>query len=155
LLGRPLYYYIIFSFAYDYEQATHPRRAPSTTPPLVAGHAPKPVAFTTNAHGGSVNAVGTFTFDPIRRSLDYSVRVAGTPAASVYGISIDRITDAKKGPVIRVLARPGLANATGHLTLADAERRDLVDGKLALVVYTVDQPRGTIKAPLRPPQAAR
>jgi len=83
------------------------------------------------------------------------VRVAGAPAASVYGISIDRITDAKKGPVIRVLGRPGLANATGHLTLADAERRDLLDRKLALVVYTVDQPRGTITASLTPPQSAR
>ena len=154
-LGRPLSDARLVSFAYDYEQATHPRRAPSTTPPLVAGHAPKPVAFTATAHSGSVHAVGTFTFDPTRRSLDYSVRVAGAPAASVYGISIDRITDAKKGPVIRVLGRPGLANATGHLTLADAERRDLLDGKLALVVYTVDQPRGTITASLTPPQSAR
>jgi amidase len=154
-LGRPLSDARLVSFAYDYEQATRPRRPPSTTPPLVSGRAPKPIAFTTIARGGSVNATGTFSFDPTRRSLDYSVHVAGTSGGRIYSISIDRITDAKKGPVIRVLGRPGLADATGHLTLAHAERRDLLDGKLALVVYTIDQPRGTIKASLTPPQSAR
>ena len=91
-----------------------------------------------------------FSFDPTRRSFGYSVRVTGTPAANVYGISLDRVTDAKKGPVVRVLGRPGVANVAGQVKLADDERRDLVDGKLALVVYTVEQPRGTIKAALTP-----
>jgi hypothetical protein len=81
--------------------------------------------------------------------------VTGAPAASIYSISIDRVADAKKGPVIRVLGRPGVAQTSGVLKLGDAERRDLVDGKLALVVYTVDQPRGTIRAAMTPPQAAR
>jgi amidase len=155
LLGRPLSDARLVSFAYDYEQSTHPRRAPSTTPPLIAGRAPKPVPFITNAKAGPVNAVGTFSFDPTRRSLEYSVHVTGAPAASIYSISIDRVADAKKGPVIRVLGRPGVAQTSGVLKLGDAERRDLVDGKLALVVYTVDQPRGTIRAAMTPPQAAR
>jgi amidase len=155
LLGRPLSDARLVSFAYDYEQFTHPRRAPSTTPPLVGDHAPNPVAFTTNAKGGSANAVGTFTFDPTRRLLGYSVRVTGVPAASIYGISIDRLTDVKKGPVILVLGHPGVANATGHITLGEAERRDLVEGKLALVVYTVDEPHGTMRGAMTPPQVAR
>jgi amidase len=155
LLGRPLSDARLVSFAYDYEQSTHPRRAPSTTPPLIAGRAPKPVPFITNAKAGPVNAVGTFSFDPTRRSLEYSVHVTGAPAASIYSISIDRVADAKKGPVIRVLGRPGVAQTSGVLKLGDAERRDLVDGKLALVVYTVDQPRGTIRAAMTPPQAVR
>jgi amidase len=155
LLGRPLSDARLVSFAYDYEQSTHPRRAPSTTPPLIAGRAPKPVRFSTNAKAGPVNAVGTFSFDPTRRSLQYSVHVTGAPAASIYSISIDRVADAKKGPVVRVLGRPGVARTSGVLKLGDAERRDLVDGKLALVVYTVDQPRGTIRAAMTPPQAAR
>jgi amidase len=150
LLGRPLSDARLVSLAYDYEQFAHPRRAPSTTPPLVAGHAPKPVAFAATAHGGAVKAVGMFSFDPTRRSFGYSVRVTGTRAANVYGISLDRVTDAKKGPVVRVLGRPGVANVAGQVKLADDERRDLVDGKLALVVYTVEQPRGTIKAALTP-----
>jgi Asp-tRNA(Asn)/Glu-tRNA(Gln) amidotransferase A subunit family amidase len=158
MLGRPLADARLVSLAYDYEQSTHPRRAPSTTPPLVDGRAPKPIAFTTIARGGSVNASGTFSFDPTRRSFEYSVRVTGAPAVSIYGISIDRIGTTQKGPVVRVLGRPGVATATGRLTLGESDRRDLLDGKLALVVYTAEHPRGTIKAamtPPAPPQSAR
>jgi Asp-tRNA(Asn)/Glu-tRNA(Gln) amidotransferase A subunit family amidase len=155
LLGRPLADARLVSFAYDYEQSVHPRRPPSTTPPLVDGHAPKPIAFTTIAHSGSVDARGTFTFDPTRRSLDYSVRVDGAPAASIYGFSIDRVGTAQKGPIVRVLGRPGVSSATGKLTLGEVERRDLVDGKLALVVYTAGEPRGTIKAAMVLPAADR
>jgi hypothetical protein len=35
------------------------------------------------------------------------------------------------------------------------ERRDLLDGKLALVVYTIGQPRGTIRAAMMLPAADR
>jgi hypothetical protein len=156
LLGRPLADARLVSFAYDYEQSVHPRRAPSTTPPLVDGRAPKPVAFSANAHDGAVNARGTFSFDPTRRSLEYSVRVTGAPSAAIYGISIDRAgTTTQKGPVIRVLGRPGLATATGTLKLGEVERRDLLDGKLALVLYTASQPRGTIRAAMMLPAADR
>jgi len=154
LLGRPLADARLVSLAYDYEQSTHPRRAPSTTPPLVDGHAPRPIRFTTIARGGPVNARGTFSFDPTRRSFDYSVHVTGAPAARMYGISIDRTGTAQKGPVIRVLGRPGATSAAGRLTLGETERRDLLDGKLALVVYTAEQPRGTIKAAIVLPAAA-
>lgn len=155
LLGRPLADARLVSLAYDYEQFVHPRRAPSTTPPLVDGRAPKPVAFATTAQAGTVSARGTFSFDPTHRSFEYSVHVAGVPAGSVYGISIDRTGAAQKGPVIRVLGRPGATSATGRLTLGEAERRDLLDGKLALVVYTAEQPRGTIRAAMVPPAADR
>jgi hypothetical protein len=151
LLGRPLADARLVSFAYDYEQSVHPRRPPSTTPPLVGGHAPKPIAFTTTAHGGSVDARGTFTFDPTRRSLEYSVHVSGATAASIYGFSIDRVGTTQKGPVVRVLGRPGITSAAGILTLGEIERRDLLDGKLALVVYTAEQPHGTIKGAMTPP----
>jgi len=156
LLGRPLADARLVSFAYDYEQSVHPRRAPSTTPALVDGRAPRPIAFSARAHDGAVSARGTFSFDPTRRSLEYSVRVTGTPSAAIYGISIDRAgTTTQKGPVIRVLGRPGLANATGTLKLGEAERRDLLDGKLALVVYTAGQPRGTIRAAMMLPATDR
>ncbi len=151
LLGRPLADARLVALAYDYEQSSHPRRAPSTTPPLVGGRAPKPIAFTVNARGGVANAQGEFTFDPTRRALAYSVRVVGVPASSVYAVSLDRLDAAKKGPVMRAISGPGTARATGTLKLGEAERRDLVDGKLALVVYTTDQPQGTIRSALRLP----
>ncbi|MGH7551661.1 MAG: amidase, partial [Longimicrobiales bacterium] len=40
LLGRPLDDVKLVAYAFAYEQATHPRRPPALTPPLVAGRAP-------------------------------------------------------------------------------------------------------------------
>jgi hypothetical protein len=153
LLGRPLADARLVSLAYDYEQSTHPRRAPSTTPPLVNGRAPTPVAFNAATSLGTVAARGEFSFDPRRRTLAYAVRVSGVPPSRIYSVSIDRSAGAKKGPVIRAIGGPGTARATGTLKLGEAERRDLVDGKLALVVYTTDEPRGTIKVSMVLPDA--
>src|SRR6185503_1212136 len=88
LLGRALADARLVSLAYDYEQAVHPRRAPSTTPPLVDGRAPRPVVMTATIREGNLAARGDFAFDPTRRSLDYMVRVSGTPASSVFTISL-------------------------------------------------------------------
>jgi amidase len=152
LLGRPLADARLVSLAYDYEQSSHPRRAPSTTPPLIDGRAPKPVAFTATARGTAANARGEFSFDPTRRALAYSVNVSGVPASSVYAVSIDRVDGSRKGPVIRAISGPGTARASGTLKLGETERRDLLDRKLALVVYTTDQPQGTIRAAMQLPQ---
>jgi hypothetical protein len=142
LLGRPLADARLVSMAYDYEQAVKPRRAPATTPALVNGRAPVPRAFAATARAGGATAVASFTFDPTHRSLDYSVRVTGAPAARIYSVTIDRDSAGKKGPIIRHLSGPGLAQAKGSLTLSEPERRELVAGNLALVVYTADEPSG-------------
>ena len=49
LLGRPLADTRLVAMAYDYEQAAHPRQAPSTTPALVDERAPKPVTYDVTA----------------------------------------------------------------------------------------------------------
>src|SRR5262245_58436552 len=145
LLGRPLADASLLGMAYDYEQSVKPRRAPSTTPALVDGHAPKPKTIAVTKRDGSTNVTGRFTFDPTTRSLDYVVNVVGVPGARVYSITIDRDSAGKKGAVIRHLAGPGLAAAKGHLTLRELERQQLVAGRLALVVYTSDQPTGSVR----------
>jgi hypothetical protein len=98
-----------------------------------------------------LTARGEFSFDPTRRTLAYSVRVNGVPPDRIYAVSIDRSAEAKKGQVIRAISGPGTARATGTLKLGEVERRDLLDGKLALVIYTTDQPRGTIRASMMLP----
>ena len=145
LLGRPLADTRLVSLAYDYEQAVHPRRAPSTTPPLVDGHAPRPVVMTSSIRAGNLAARGDFAFDATRRSLDYTVRVSGTPAANVFSISLDRDSSGHKGPVLRHLSGSGLSEAKGRLTLGESDRKDLLAGHLALVVYTADRPAGSVK----------
>jgi amidase len=154
LLGRPLADARLLSLAFDYEQSTHPRRPPSTTPALIDGRAPKPIAMAAVAHAGGTRAHGDFAFDPTRRSLDYSVQIAGAAGGRVFAVSIDRDSAGRKGPVIRHLSGGDVRQFKGTLKLGDAERRDLLAGRLALVVYSGDQPtgaaRGAIIAAQRP-----
>jgi Asp-tRNA(Asn)/Glu-tRNA(Gln) amidotransferase A subunit family amidase len=157
LLGRPLADARLLSIAYDYEVSARPRRAPSTTPALVAGRAPAPVAIVANARDGAAMVHGDFTFDASRRTLTYSVAVSGIPAASVYAISIDRDSAGTKGAMLHRFSGEGVGQAKGSITLGDAERRELLAERLALVVYSKDRPRGTMRTVLTPrtPRALR
>jgi Asp-tRNA(Asn)/Glu-tRNA(Gln) amidotransferase A subunit family amidase len=148
LLGRPLDDAKLVAMAYDYEQATRPRRAPSTTPALIDGKAPAPVSFAVTTADNGTTLRGEFSFDPTRRALSYSVRVTGVPAGHVFTLSIDQDSAGHKGPMVRHLAGQGLTIAKGTLKLADVERRALLAGRLSLVAYTSEQPVGTLRAPL-------
>lgn len=152
LLGRPLADAQLVSFAYDYETATHPRRPPPTTPALVNGKAPAPGAFVATVRSSHATVSARFGYDPTRRSLDYAVSVTGEPAARIYAVSIARDSAGARGPVLRVLAGPGQGNPRGTVRLTEAERQVLVGGNATLVVYTADDPRGTLRAPVRPLQ---
>jgi len=148
LLGRALDDTKLVAMAYDYEQSARPRRPPSTTPPLVDGRAPKAVAMSAVAKEGNAIARGSLSYDATHRTLAYSVSVTGVPASHVFTMSIDRDSAGKKGVMIRHLAGPGVATARGTLTLGEAERRDLLAGRLSLVVYTREQPTGAMRARL-------
>jgi hypothetical protein len=148
LLGRPLDDAKLVAMAYDYEQSSRPRRAPSTTPPLVDGKAPKPLAISVLAKDGKAVASGSLTYDATHRALGYAVNVTGLLASHVFTMSIDRDSAGKKGPMVRHLTGPGVASARGTLTLTEVERRDLLAGRLAFVVYTREQPTGAMRARL-------
>jgi Asp-tRNA(Asn)/Glu-tRNA(Gln) amidotransferase A subunit family amidase len=150
LLGRPLSDASLVSFAYDYETATHPRRPPSTTPPLVGGRTPAPRTFAAAAVSAGIGASASLSYDAPHRRLTYAVSVRGAPAASVYAISINRDSAGRPGPATRVLSGPGTAAARGTVKLTDAERRDLVAGRATLVVYTERRPLGELRASIRP-----
>jgi Asp-tRNA(Asn)/Glu-tRNA(Gln) amidotransferase A subunit family amidase len=149
LLGRPLADVQLVAMAYAYEQATHPRVPPSTTPPLVNGRAPRPTQFVASAPG-TVKLHGDFTYDPTRRTLTYSVTTPGIPAPRVYSLSIDRDSAGRKGPVMEVLTIPGEGRIAGALELNALERTELLAGQLALVLYSADDPLGTVRGTIQP-----
>jgi Asp-tRNA(Asn)/Glu-tRNA(Gln) amidotransferase A subunit family amidase len=149
LLGRPLSDTRLVAFAYDYEQATHPRMPPSTTPPLVLGRAPQPSAFRAAASSAGTSVTSSFSYDAPHRMLQYDVAVSGETAAHVYAISINRDSAGKPGPAIRVLSGPGAGAARGSVKLTDAERRDIAGGRASLVVYTERRPLGELRARIR------
>jgi amidase len=153
LLGRPLSDAKLVSMAYDYETFARPRVAPSTTPRLVAGRAPAATGYKVELREGATVVRGTFAFDAPRRSFSYDVAVTGIPATSVFAISIDRDSGATKGVMLNRLSGEGVAAAKGSITLTEPLRLDLLAGRLAIVVYTKDEPRGTIRTRFRRPSS--
>ena len=149
MLGRPLSDEHLVSFAYDYETAMHPRHPPSTTPPLVNGKAPVPSAFAAAATSEGTSVASTFRYDAPHRAFSYDVSVRGEAASKIYAISINRDSAGKTGPAIRVLSGPGIGVSRGTVKLTDAERRDLMDGRATLVVYSERRPLGQLRAPIK------
>ncbi len=151
LLGRPLSDARLVAFAFDYEHAVHPRQPPGTTPPLVGGRAPAPKVFSATARVGASSARANFSYDPTRRSLAYSVDVAGELVPNIYAVTIDVDSAGKKGPVLRVLSGPNVAHTTGVITVTDLERRQLSAGHASLVLYSRRSPTGIARVPLSIP----
>lgn len=151
LIGRPLADPRLLAFAYDYEQAAHPRRPPRTTPALIGGRAPVPVAIAVRISGRGLTARGDFRYDAIGRVLEYSVRVSGVPASHIYSIGLTRGSTDQAGPVVIPLSGPGVSEVRGTLALSDALRAQLVAGALSLTVYSSDRPNGEDRAALKPP----
>lgn len=148
LLGRPFADATLLALAFDYEQSAHPRRAPSTTPPLVNGHAPPPTDFAVAARGAGVTATGRFTFDPTRRVLAYRLQLAGSAAGQVATVSIARDSAGIAGPIIRRLLAQGERLTSGTMVLNDAARQDLFAGRFSLAVFTTDRAGALVRAPL-------
>lgn len=153
LLGRPLADARLVAIAYAYEQAMHPRRPPPTTPPLVDGRAPAPLAWTTTTRAGPATATVAFSWDPTTSGLSWKLRLTGA-VERVYAVTVDRVVGARKGPVVARLAGPDMTVAEGTLTLGPALRDDLGAGRLALTLYTADAPLGEARSPLVLPDRA-
>jgi amidase len=138
LLGRVLSDARLVAMAYDYEQAVQPRRAPRSTPALASASARTTTAGTqayrARATEGASRVDGTFRFVDATGRLEYTVRLTGAAARAVHGFSISR-DSASGGGVIARLAGPGNTTAQGVLHLGEADRADLVGGKLSITVF--------------------
>ncbi len=154
LLGRPLDDARLLAFAYAYERATHPRRPPDATPPLVAGRAPAPVSLALEDAPAAPAAHAELAFNAPTAALRYHVRV-NAPAGDVYAVGIHRQMADARGPMLFHLGGPGMAEVAGELTLDAPARADLRAGRLALVVYTREHPLGQLVGRLALPAAPR
>jgi amidase len=165
LMGRPLSDARLVAFAYDYEQAVKPRRAPGTTPPLVGGRAPEPVRFTVVTSGAELEppvradaqATALFAFERASRTLRYQVSITGARAEDVFGVMVRRrvvgATGAVSWNVAEVLAGPELLSASGAWVMTDVMIQRLDQGELYLEVFTRAHPGGAgrTKIALPPP----
>jgi Asp-tRNA(Asn)/Glu-tRNA(Gln) amidotransferase A subunit family amidase len=156
LLGRDFTEPTLLRLAYGWEQTAHPRRAPFSTPPLVAGLAPPAAGWrvTTTRPGAGAVAEVQFRYDPTTARLGYQGVVRGAKAAQVTAVTLQRTRDGGPGPVIAQLVPMGRAAAQGELTLNARERSDLAGGRLVVRLYTELQPLGAGEAKVpayRPP----
>jgi amidase len=147
LLGKTLDDAKLVAMAYDYEQATRPRRAPPTTPPLIRVR-PRPVTTVTATGSGVVRAAGRFTYDGSTATLGYNIQVTGVPAAEVHAVTLTRGGTDRPGATLIHLSGLGRGAAQGTATLNESEQNALASGTLVLTVYTRAQPHGAARAPL-------
>jgi amidase len=90
LLGRAFADTQLVAYAYALERARSLRRAPHTTPPLVAGRAPvaRPVTVTLAQPG--VVARLTITADPVHHEFRWTAQLTGPRAGAVHALVMRR-----------------------------------------------------------------
>lgn len=165
MLGRPFSESTLLGLAYAYEQATHHRRAPATTPPLsrAAGtQALEPAGADTGSGSVTmtVNAVGAQSIPPssvpfeatVRFSLNRATRQLGFETSvsgasdEILGIYLHRRANRPNGGVAWILAKAPTLRSSGRIELTDAELTDLEAGKFYVSAIARKDPRQSARA---------
>jgi Asp-tRNA(Asn)/Glu-tRNA(Gln) amidotransferase A subunit family amidase len=126
----------LIAMAFAYEQATHPRRAPPTTPALVNGRAPSRSTFGTNLGGAHV----TFSYDPSDGTFAWDA-VATRPLV----VSVHR---GRLGPALATVMTNRASEASGAIVLLPADRETLRANGLFLAVRSMDAKQRVERAPI-------
>ncbi|MBM3791768.1 MAG: CHRD domain-containing protein, partial [Acidobacteria bacterium] len=159
LLGLPRNDARLVALGYSYEQATRHRRPPSRTPPLTSGRVPEPVTWETSAGGGEVvppvatgaNSKAWLTLDPSKALLTFRISLEGLEKEQVLFAAVHRGEPGENGPAVHLLSSKPFLKLEGSLELTEALRRDLISGRLYLIVATTAHRAGEVRAQLRPP----
>ncbi len=141
----------LLRYAYAWERAMKLRRAPFSTPPLVKGIAPPPVAIELAIGAATVKlsydrTTGVLRYD-VTTSTTSTAATAATagPVDRVIGLAIHRSDGEKTGPVIAHLLAPNQISGSGTLVMRGRDREDLVGGRLFAQLYTRQSPLGTAR----------
>ena len=111
LLGAAFAEPKLLALAYSYEQATHPRRPPMSTPAVVNGKAPMPIPFEVTVATGGNSLKVSFTFDRLTGQLAY--RIAPSPANPTMQVTLHRGAAGQNGAVIATLIDVRIVRARG------------------------------------------
>ncbi len=155
LLGRRFDDARLVAFGYAFEHRVHPRRVPSSTPPLSDGGAPGRIAFSVSignpADATSLRALAEFRYDPIRGQLDYDVHLLGVQPADVFAVTLGQ----SDGPLLYRLSGPGVTAMAGTLSLSHEARQDLEGGDLVLAIFARNVPDGRVAHRVQLPMARK
>ena len=147
LLGGAFTEATLLKFAYGWEQATSPRRAPFSTPPLVNGSAPPPASFDITVGAGAVK----FTYDRTTGALRYDAATPILGTDRVIALTLQRSDGDKPGPIVAHLLAPNQITGAGTLTMRGRDREDLVAGRIYAHFYTKGAPLGAGRTQIRIP----
>ena len=125
-------------YAFAWEQAMKPRKAPFSTPPLVKGVAPAPTAADIAIGSASLK----LSYDQTTGALHFDATTKMAPIDRVIGLAIHRGDGDKPGPIVAQLLAPNQIVGSGTLTMRGRNREDLVGGKLFVQLYTKQAPLG-------------
>ena len=129
----------LLKYAYAWEQAAKPRKAPFSTPPLVKGAAPAPLSADITI--GS--AVIKLSYDTTTGVLRYDAATGKmAPSDRVLGLTLHRSESDKPGPIVAHLLAPNQIIGSGTLTMRGRNREDLAGGRLYVQLYTRQMPLG-------------
>lgn len=158
LLGAAFAESRLLTLAFGWEQAAQPRRPPFSTPALIDGGAPPPVAFETMipsaGDSGAARAPSArvqFTYEAITGELRFAAAIDGLGADQLIALTLHRSDGDKPGPVILHLLTAGQTTAKGSFTLRGRDRENLVAGRLYLHGYTRERPLGIGRAVVKLP----
>jgi Asp-tRNA(Asn)/Glu-tRNA(Gln) amidotransferase A subunit family amidase len=173
LLGRPFGEPTLIALAYSFEQSTHHRRPPSSTPPLGAKEvvAP-PVQTSADTGAGSLRieatatgaqavppsdvpftAVAQISFNSQTRQLGYHVSLPDGSLDQIAGVYLHRRANRQNGGVAYILAKSPAAPISGRVMLSEPEASDLKAGKFYVAVISRKSPRLSARANLVFPSA--
>jgi Asp-tRNA(Asn)/Glu-tRNA(Gln) amidotransferase A subunit family amidase len=137
LLGTVMSDEQLVSVGYAIESVLQVRKPPMTTPRLIKGLAPKPIAFTT--HINNV-AVVDFIFDSTVNSLQYKTRYLGTQ--DIYAVCLHQ---SKEGAVIQCLSGANKKRLEGVVKMNVVHIDALRKNELYLRIYGPESLKGKIK----------
>ena len=149
----------LLKYAFASEQATKPRKAPFSTPPLVKGLAPAPVSLVMGAAGGTSAAATAapgfslkYSYDRTTGEFKYEASASGlAPSDRVLGLTLQRSEGGKPGPIIAQLLAPNQISGSASLILRGRNREDFVGGRLFVHFYTRSTPMGIRQGIAVPP----
>jgi amidase len=150
----------LLKYAFAWESASKPRKAPFSTPPLVKGVAPAPTSLQMGAVAGPSGAAPAasytlkYSYDQTTGELKYEAFTSGlTPTDRVLGLTLQRSEGERPGPILAHILTPNQISSSGTLTLRGRNREDMVSGRLYVHFYTKLRPLGFNRQRLAPSTA--
>jgi hypothetical protein len=158
LLGRAFAEPTLIGLAYSFEQSTHYRRLPRTTPATIPAVNTAPAQSSDTGPGsvsGAALATGAnasppsdvpwgamvrWSFNAASRQFGYDLTLHGTSPDQVGGVYLHQRSTRPNGGVAHVLAKEARATITGRVTLTAAEADDLKAGRIYVSLLSKKSP---------------